>query len=77
MKYKLRAKSKKDIKSFRALMAGKIRFDYMDEWENFYPEFCFDSNMALDEIRREIKKIHDSNMMVQTINLYEKYSPEF
>lgn len=71
--YKLRAECLHDVLQ---------TMDFVDRFcitrDNGYPdvEFDFDSKLSLNEIKARLRGIEDGHVMLETVQLFEKYTGE-
>lgn len=76
-RYKLRAETPRDVCDFLVGLKKKIWRIKLEQPDNLPDcDFEFSCYMTLDEIITILRKIPDSHVMIQTINLIDEYTGE-
>jgi hypothetical protein len=74
--YKLRAECRDDIKHFEGYAGNKISDIIIRHCDQHIPDhtIVFKSKLSIDALHKIIRKVSDGHIMLQTLNLKEKYT---
>jgi hypothetical protein len=80
MKYKFRAECKTDVLGFIAITIGSTHGFQIEPLENSINipdvEVVFESELSLNELLDEMRKVPDGHVMMQTLKPFDHYTGE-
>lgn len=80
MKYKFRAECKTDVLGFKAITIGFTDEFQIEPLESSLQipdvEVVFESELSLNELIDEIRKVPDGHVMMQTLKPFDQYTGE-